>query len=72
MTIKWVCKTCGAVHDGNTAMKIVLSGFFAPIEVKEQPRELPKPVQKSTLVKPQTKPAEYADDEEEMEDLRVD
>ena len=63
-----MCKTCGAVHEGNDALKILLMSAFTPVEVKEEPkpepRPAPKPVQKSAKVEP--------DFDEEVEDLRVD
>jgi hypothetical protein len=76
--IKWLCQNCGAVHERTDAVSMVLSkSGFTPVRVKEEPKEVPKPMprdfQKPIEKKPQVKPAEYIDDEEEeVEDLRID
>jgi len=71
--IKWVCKTCGAIHDGQDALKIVLAGFFTPVEVVEKPKEEPKvEAPRKPLFERQFAPLEKPVEEEDPEDLRLD
>ena len=62
---KYQCSNCGALHDGNAILPIVLAkNGFLPVEVEEKPKELPKEERKPKfLQKPKA--------EEEDEDLRL-
>jgi hypothetical protein len=64
--IKWMCKTCGSVHEGSDALKILLASAFTPVEVQEKPKEIPKPVKPIKKEEP-----EFEEESEEMEDLRI-
>jgi len=76
--IKYVCENCGALHDWNDIKYVVAKkNGFTPIKVQEKPREEvkiePRPEPPKPVSKPQIKKAEYIDDDdEEVEDLRID
>jgi hypothetical protein len=60
--MKWKCKACGASYEANDALKLILANFFVG---EEESRREPQLSQKKI------KKAEYIDDEEEEEDLRL-
>lgn len=84
MSIKWKCPNCGALHEQNEALAIMLSKGFMPVEVEEKkekvrmedaerrvtaledriPRRPQRPVEKRPV-------EEFAEDEEEEEDLTL-
>ena len=71
MVIKWRCKTCGALHNGQNALAILLSTAFIPVEVEEPKKEIPEtpvrtaqPIGRPKRLQPKVEPEEeYAEED---------
>jgi len=78
MAVRWRCKTCGALLDGNAALGVVLSNFFVPVQVEEKERTEPRhapSVSKPSVIRPpkHDEKEDYGEEEEEdEEDLKLD
>ena len=72
MSVKWRCKSCGAMYDNKEALMMVLSNFYVPVEIEDKVEAptMPRKPALREIPKPKVQPVE-AEEEEEYEDLKL-